>query len=120
MSKTLRHFLDLSELPTDDLRAMLDASMAMKKNLKAGKPDRPLQDKTLAMIFERPTTRTRVSFEVGIRQLGGEAIMLTGQEMQLGRVETFADTAKKQTQNEDNNKIRILSLDALAEMVEFA
>jgi len=120
MSKTLRHFLDLSELPTHDLRAMLDASMAMKKNLKAGKPDRPLQDKTLAMIFERPSTRTRVSFEVGMRQLGGEAIMLTGQEMQLGRGETFADTARVLSRFVDIIMIRILSHDALAEMVEFA
>jgi ornithine carbamoyltransferase len=120
MSKTLRHFLDLSELPTHDLRAILDASIAMKKNLKAGQPDRPLKDKTLAMIFERPSTRTRVSFEVGMRQLGGEAIMLTGQEMQLGRGETFADTARVLSRFVDIIMIRILSHDALAEMVEFA
>jgi ornithine carbamoyltransferase len=116
----LRHFLDLSELPTHDLRAILDASIAMKKNLKAGQPDRPLKDKTLAMIFERPSTRTRVSFEVGMRQLGGEAIMLTGQEMQLGRGETFADTARVLSRFVDIIMIRILSHDALAEMVEFA
>jgi len=120
MSKTLRHFLDISELPLRDLRAILDASVAMKKNLKAGKPDRPLKDKTLAMIFERPSTRTRVSFEVGMRQLGGEAIMLTGQEMQLGRGETFADTARVLSRFVDIIMIRILSHDALAEMVEFA
>ena len=120
MSKTLRHFLDLSELPLQDLRAILDASVAMKKNLKAGHPDRPLKDKTLAMIFERPSTRTRVSFEVGMRQLGGEAIMLTGQEMQLGRGETFADTARVLSRFVDIIMIRILSHDALAEMVEFA
>ena len=120
MSKTLRHFLDISELPLRDLRAILDASVAMKKNLKAGKPDRPLKDKTLAMIFERPSTRTRVSFEVGMRLLGGEAIMLTGQEMQLGRGETFADTARVLSRFVDIIMIRILSHDALAEMVEFA
>ncbi|MBY0383368.1 MAG: ornithine carbamoyltransferase [Xanthobacteraceae bacterium] len=120
MSKKLRHFLDLSELPPQDLRAMLDASVAMKKNLKANKPDCPLEGKTLAMIFERPSTRTRVSFEVGMRQLGGDAIMLTGQEMQLGRGETFADTARVLSRFVDIIMIRILNQDALAEMVEYA
>ncbi len=120
MNTQLRHFLDISVLPVADLRAMLDASLAMKKNLKAGKPDRPLKDKTLAMIFERPSTRTRVSFEVGMRQLGGEAIMLTGQEMQLGRGETFADTARVLSRFVDIIMIRILSHDALTEMVEHA
>ena len=120
MNTQLRHFLDISALPVADLRAILDASVAMKKNLKAGKPDRPLKDKTLAMIFERPSTRTRVSFEVGMRQLGGEAIMLTGQEMQLGRGETFADTARVLSRFVDIIMIRILSHDALTEMVEHA
>ena len=73
--------------------------LAMKAKLKAQKSggreaDKPLKDKTLAMIFEKPSTRTRVSFDVGMRQLGGEAIMLTGAEMQLGRGETIADTAR--------------------------
>ena len=79
MSKALRHFLDLNELPTIELRNMLAASVAMKAKLKAhASPVRPLAGKTLAMIFEKPSTRTRVSFDVGMRQLGGESIMLTG------------------------------------------
>jgi ornithine carbamoyltransferase len=83
MSKALRHFLDLGELPTKELRNMLALSVAMKAKLKAqkkldDKPVKPLEGKTLAMIFEKPSTRTRVSFDVGMRQLGGEAIMLTG------------------------------------------
>jgi ornithine carbamoyltransferase len=95
MSKALRHFLDLNEIPTKELRNILAASVAMKVKLKAGaKSKKPLQGKTLAMIFEKPSTRTRVSFDVGMRQLGGESIMLTGAEMQLGRGETVADTAK--------------------------
>ena len=120
MSKTVRHFLDLSEVPKDDLRAMLDLSRAMKARQKSGNGDRPLKGKTLAMIFEKPSTRTRVSFDVGMRQLGGESIMLTGQEMQLGRGETFADTARVLSRYVDAIMIRILSHDALVEMAKYA
>jgi ornithine carbamoyltransferase len=94
MSKTPRHFLDLSTIPTSELRSILDAASVIKKELKGGNWDSSLANKTLAMIFEKPSTRTRVSFDVGMRQLGGEAIMLTGAEMQLGRGETIADTAR--------------------------
>ena len=88
-SNTPRHFLDLTELPTSELRNMLAAAVAMKAKRKAtAVADKPLAGKTLAMIFDKPSTRTRVSFDVGMRQLGGESIMLTGTEMQLGRGET--------------------------------
>src|SRR3981081_851268 len=80
------------------------------------KPKAPLEGKTLAMIFERPSTRTRVSFDVGMRQLGGEAIMLTGAEMQLGRGETIADTARVLSRYVDAIMIRILNHDALLEL----
>jgi ornithine carbamoyltransferase len=118
----LRHFLDISALPTSDLRSMLDAGMALKKKSKANGAgaDRPLVGKTLAMIFEKPSTRTRVSFDVGMRQLGGEAIMLTGAEMQLGRGETIADTARVLSRYVDAIVIRILSHDALLELAENA
>jgi len=119
MSK-LRHFLDLTEIPTKELRAILDASVAMKKLQKAGNPAKPLEGKTLAMIFEKPSTRTRVSFDVGMRQLGGEAIMLTGAEMQLGRGETIADTARVLSRYVDIIMIRILNHDSLAELAEYA
>ena len=91
----VRHFLDLSKVPARDLRQMLDASLAMKSTRVRGEPpaSRPLAGKTLAMIFDQPSTRTRVSFEKAIRELGGDAMMLTGAEMQLGRGETLADTA---------------------------
>jgi len=123
MTRSPRHFLDLSELPTQELRTMLDAGMAMKKRLKAsgGRDERlPLRGKTLAMIFEKPSTRTRVSFDVGMRQLGGEPIMLTGQEMQLGRGETIADTARVLSRFVDAIMIRILSHDALLELAAHA
>jgi ornithine carbamoyltransferase len=121
VSKTPKHFLDLSELPTEDLREMLELSRAMKARRKSGvNGDKPLTGKTLAMIFEKPSTRTRVSFDVGMRQLGGEAIMLTGQEMQLGRGETFADTARVLSRYVDAIMIRILSHDALMEMAKNA
>ena len=116
MSKPLRHFLDISELPPKELRNMLAASVAMKAKQKAHEINKPLEGKTLAMIFERPSTRTRVSFDVGMRQLGGEAIMLTGAEMQLGRGETIADTARVLSRYVDAIMIRILNHDALLEL----
>ena len=125
MSKALRHFLDLNELPLPELREVLAASLAMKAKLKAqqsgGKEaDKPLKNKTLAMIFEKPSTRTRVSFDVGMRQLGGEAIMLTGAEMQLGRGETLADTARVLSRYIDAIMIRTLDPAALAELARYA
>ena len=121
MSQSPRHFLDLSEVPTAELRAMLDASVAMKAKLKArAKREKPLEGKTLAMIFEKPSTRTRVSFDVGMRQLGGESIMLTGAEMQLGRGETIADTARVLSRYVDAIMIRILNHDALLELAAHA
>ncbi len=121
MSTAPRHFLDLFDVPTAELRSILDASVAIKKQLKSGaKPDKPLDGKTLAMIFDKPSTRTRVSFDVGMRQLGGEAIMLTGAEMQLGRGETIADTARVLSRFVDIIMIRILSHDALVELAAHA
>jgi len=121
MSKALRHFLDLNELPTRELSNMLALSVAMKAKLKAHeKPQKPLEGKTLAMIFEKPSTRTRVSFDVGMRQLGGESIMLTGAEMQLGRGETIADTARVLSRYVDAIMIRILNHDALLELAAHA
>ena len=121
MSTPPRHFLDLFDVPTAELRSILDASVAIKKQLKSSaKPDKPLDGKTLAMIFDKPSTRTRVSFDVGMRQLGGEAIMLTGAEMQLGRGETIADTARVLSRFVDIIMIRILSHDALVELAAHA
>ncbi len=82
--------------------------------------DRPLAGKTLAMIFERPSTRTRVSFEVAMRQLGGDAILLTAEEMQLGRGETIADTARVLSRYIDAIMIRSLDAEAVADLARHA
>jgi ornithine carbamoyltransferase len=119
---TVRHFLDLCDISTKDLRGMIDASRAMKERLKRdGQPGKaPLKGKTLAMIFDRPSTRTRVSFDVAMRQLGGESITLTGQEMQLGRGETIADTARVLSRYVDGIMIRTLEHDTLLELAQHA
>ena len=115
---TARHFLDLIDVPAADLRQMIEAARAMKA--KGPQGARPLAGKTLAMIFERPSTRTRVSFEVGMRELGGDAIMLTAEEMQLGRGETLADTARVLSRYVDAILIRMLDPEALAELARYA
>ena len=95
----VRSFLDIADHPREDLRAILDASARMKagRNGRAKgalDPDPPLTGKLLAMIFEKPSTRTRVSFDVAMRQLGGQTLPMSGQELQLGRGETIYDTAQ--------------------------
>ncbi|KKB77736.1 ornithine carbamoyltransferase [Devosia soli] len=117
---TPRHFLSIDDFSYAELRGMLNQASALKARLKDG--DRPLllKDKVLAMIFERQSTRTRVSFDVGMRQLGGETIMLSGQEMQLSREETLADTAKVMSRYVDAIMIRILSHADLLELAEGA
>jgi ornithine carbamoyltransferase len=116
--KLIRHFLDLIEVPSADLRAMIETARAMKSR-RDGSP-RLLAGKTLAMIFERPSTRTRVSFEVAMRQLGGDAILLTAEEMQLGRGETLADTARVLSRYVDAIMIRMLDQAAVNELARHA
>jgi ornithine carbamoyltransferase len=118
----IRHFLDLCDISSKDLRGMIDASRTMKDRLKRdGQPGKaPLKGKTLAMIFDRPSTRTRVSFDVAMRQLGGESITLTGQEMQLGRGETIADTARVLSRYVDGIMIRTLEHETLLELARHA
>ncbi len=120
MTAAPRHFTDLSTVSAVDLRAMLDDAMARKIRLKAGEVSRPLDGKVLAMIFDKPSTRTRVSFDVGMRQLGGETIMLTGTEMQLGRSETIADTARVLSRYVDAIMIRTTAHSRLMELTEHA
>ena len=121
MSKTTsagnRHFIDLSAVSAGDLRTMMDAARSAKT---ATETDRPLAGKMLAMIFEKPSTRTRVSFDVGMRQLGGETLFLSGTEMQLGRAETIADTAKVLSRFVDIIMIRTLDHARMLELAEHA
>ena len=115
----IRHFLDLIDVPSNELRGIIAASRDMKGRRGAAAP-KPLAGKTLAMIFDKPSTRTRVSFDVGIRQLGGESITLTGQEMQLGRGETIADTARVLSRYVDGIVIRMLDHRSVAELAQNA
>jgi ornithine carbamoyltransferase len=115
-----KHFLDLSAVSTVDLRSMMDDARSRKQATKAGTADKPLAGKMLAMIFEKPSTRTRVSFDVGMRQLGGETLFLSGTEMQLGRAETIGDTAKVLSRYVDAIMIRTTDHSRLLEMAEHA
>jgi len=116
----VRHFLDLTNIPKQTLSHLIDSSRAMKAARTRGQNSVPLAGKTLAMIFDKPSTRTRVSFDVGMRQLGGESIMLTAQEMQLGRGETLADTARVLSRFVDAIVIRILDPESVAELARHA
>ena len=118
---TPRHFLDLSELPGATLRGILDDAARLKaEGREANRRDRPLDGRVLAMIFDKPSTRTRVSFDVAMRQLGGETIMLPGSETQLRRGESLADTARVLSRYVDAIVIRILDHEALLELAEHA
>ena len=111
-----RHFLTLEDFTEDQLRSMLALATELKARLKRGERPSLLPDKMLAMIFERQSTRTRVSFDVGMRQLGGETMFLSGNEMQLAREETLADTARVLSRYVDAIMIRILDHDDLLDL----
>ena len=120
-----RHFLDLHVVPAGELRAVLDESIRMKRardglGHAAPDPDACLRGRILAMIFEKPSTRTRVSFDVGMRQLGGQTINLGSDEMQLGRGETVADTARVLSRYVDAIMIRTGAHDKLLELADHA
>jgi ornithine carbamoyltransferase len=114
-----RHFLDLIDIAPDDLRGIIEDSRVMKQRGR-DQADRAINGKVLAMIFDKPSTRTRVSFDVAMRQLGGQTTVLTGQEMQLGRGETVADTARVLSRYVDAIMIRTLDHDMLTELARHA
>ena len=117
----MRHFLDIRDFDTATLHAMLDEAAAMKAALKGGgETAKPLSGKSVAMIFEKPSTRTRVSFEVGISQLGGTPLMLSAQDLQIGRGESIEDTARVLSRYVDAITIRCFSHDTLLTLAEHA
>src|SRR5207237_4235410 len=107
-----RHFLDIDQYDVGDLRGMIDLGVAYKN----GRHDRPLEGRTLAMIFEKPSTRTRVSFEVAMRQLGGDTIVIGTADSQLGRGETTADTARVLSRYVDAIMMRTTHAETLADL----
>ncbi|MEN2977149.1 ornithine carbamoyltransferase [Tistrella bauzanensis] len=115
-----RHFLDLDAMATSDLRAMLDFAHALKARRRAGIRPPLLAGRTLAMIFEKPSTRTRVSFEVGMNELGGSALIISPQDSQLGRGETIADTARVLSQYVDAIMIRCHAHETLEDLAAHA
>jgi len=120
-----RHFLDLDQIPAQELRQILARSGQIKA-ARNGKsklfPDetQALADKVVALIFEKPSTRTRISFDVGIRQMGGETMVLSGSELQLGHGESVGDTARVLSRFVDAIMIRTFQPETLAEMAECA
>jgi ornithine carbamoyltransferase len=114
----IRNFLDISEQSSETLNAMIADARRMKAAGRDG--EQPLKGRVLAMIFDKPSTRTRVSFDVGMRQLGGETIVLSGSESQIGRGETIADTARVLSRYVDAIMIRTTGHDRLLELAEYA
>ncbi|MFC3052208.1 ornithine carbamoyltransferase [Kordiimonas pumila] len=115
------HFIDLKDIPADLLRHILDTAKKWKqarRGLAKGQvdPAAPLSGHALAMIFEKSSTRTRISFQMAMQQLGGTSIVMQGNNMQLGRGETVADTAKVMSRYVDAIMIRAKSHDALVEL----
>jgi ornithine carbamoyltransferase len=125
MAKAIQHFLDISDFSEAELRSILDHSQALKR-ARQGWPkghveaDTPLKGRVLAMIFQQPSTRTRVSFEVAMRQLGGEVLVISANDMQLGRGETVADTAQVLSRYVDAIMIRAKRHDHLLELAQHA
>src|SRR5471030_2365578 len=111
--KTGRDFLDLDQIEPAELKSIMKLAHKLKA---APLAFRPMEGKTLALIFEKPSTRTRVSFEVGMRQLGGQITTLSGAEIQLGRGETVADTGRVLSRYTDIIMIRTFAEDKLREM----
>ncbi len=118
--ETPRHFLDLDRFDGATLRTMLNTATRLKHDGRSERAGKILAGRTLAMIFEKPSTRTRISFEVGMKQLGGDVVMLSDSESQLGRGETMADTARVLSRYVDAIMIRTGDHQNLTELARHA
>ncbi|SFV25700.1 ornithine carbamoyltransferase [Hyphomicrobium facile] len=122
-ARTVRHFLDISDLDSKSLRGIIDAAHAMKKagkRVPAGLRPKDIEDRVLVLIFEKPSTRTRVSFDIAMRQLGGGALTLNHTDLQLGRGESVADTARVLSRYADGIMIRANEHATLLELARYA
>lgn len=120
MSLKGRDFIDLSDFERQELRLIMDTAYDLKRKLKRGKPHELLKGKSLAMIFMKSSTRTRVSFEVGMTQLGGHALYLEQSGMQLARGETIADTARVLSRYCDAIMARVFAHSDIIELAKYA
>ncbi|MFW9800198.1 MAG: ornithine carbamoyltransferase, partial [Candidatus Thorarchaeota archaeon] len=120
MSFKGRHFIDLSDFKRKELREFLDKAHDLKRIQKRGEPHEVLEGKSMAMIFMKSSTRTRVSFEVGMTQLGGHALYLQPTGTQLGRGETIGDTAKVLSRYCDVIMARVFGHNEVVELAENA
>ncbi len=119
-SKEIRHFLDLDKLPAETLRRIIETAKAVKAGRFPNGDPKPFAGKALAMIFEKPSTRTRVSFELGMKKLGGDAVVLERESSQLGRGETVADTARVLSRYVDCIMVRTTKESKLMELADNA
>jgi ornithine carbamoyltransferase len=115
-----RHFLSLHDWSREELELILETAQALKQRLKRGIQDQPLRGKTLGMYFAKPSTRTRVSFEVGIQQLGGYGLFLSAADLQLKRGETIADTARVLSRYVDGIMIRTFAHEEVVEWARYS
>jgi len=116
----MRHFLDLDILDVSVLREILHISKKIKTNHLAGRSAKTLLGKSLVCIFEKPSTRTRISFQIGIEQLGGSAVIINGEDSHLGSRESIADTARVLSRYADGIMIRTDRAAKLHELAKYA
>ncbi len=117
---SLRHFLTLSDLSPAELNGLIARAIELKAMHKKGRLHAPLKNKVLAMVFEKSSTRTRVSFEAGMIQLGGGSIFLSPRDTQLGRGEPVADTSRVLSRMVDAIMIRTFAHETVVELAEHA
>jgi len=120
MSDTPRHFLEIDDVSTDELLAILDRADEYKRAQHNGEAHEDLEGQTLGMIFQKPSTRTRVSFETGMTQLGGHAVFLGEDDIQLGRGEPLKDTSRTLSRYVDAVMARVFKHENIEVLAEYA